>query len=44
MRNSKVLDTVNDGHEAADYCQKHEVDIAWLDVRMSNMYGFEATM
>ena len=31
------------GQEAVDYCQKHEVDIALLDVRMPNMNGVEAT-
>ncbi|MEH7479767.1 response regulator transcription factor [Neobacillus drentensis] len=39
----EVLDTVSDGKEAVDYCQKHEVDIALLDVRMPNMNGVEAT-
>ncbi|NHC42548.1 response regulator transcription factor [Bacillus sp. MM2020_1] len=39
----EVLDTVSDGNEAVDYCQKHEVDIALLDVRMPNMNGVEAT-
>ncbi|SDM34674.1 response regulator transcription factor [Bacillus sp. OK048] len=39
----EVLDTVNDGKEAVDYCLKHEVDIALLDVRMPNMNGVEAT-
>jgi DNA-binding NarL/FixJ family response regulator len=39
----EVLDTVNDGKEAVDYCLKHVVDIALLDVRMPNMNGVEAT-
>ncbi|QQZ11415.1 response regulator transcription factor [Heyndrickxia vini] len=39
----EVLDTVNDGQEAVDYCKKHKVDIALLDVRMPNMNGVEAT-
>ncbi|MEH7109069.1 response regulator transcription factor [Bacillus sp. JJ1764] len=39
----EVLDTVGDGQEALDYCQKHSVDIALLDVRMPNMNGVEAT-
>ncbi|MGG1675554.1 response regulator [Neobacillus sp. NRS-1170] len=39
----EVLDTVNDGKEAAEYCLKHVVDIALLDVRMPNMNGVEAT-
>ncbi|MBT2699105.1 response regulator transcription factor [Bacillus sp. ISL-40] len=42
-REFEVLDTVSDGKEAVDYCQKHEVDIALLDVRMPNMNGVEAT-
>jgi DNA-binding NarL/FixJ family response regulator len=39
----KVLETVNDGQEALDYCLKNEVDVALLDVRMPNMNGVEAT-
>jgi DNA-binding NarL/FixJ family response regulator len=39
----EVLDTVNDGKEAVDYCLKHVVDIALLDVRMPNMNGVDAT-
>jgi DNA-binding NarL/FixJ family response regulator len=39
----EVLDTVNDGNEAVDYCLKHVVDIALLDVRMPNMNGVDAT-
>ncbi|WML41351.1 response regulator transcription factor [Neobacillus sp. OS1-2] len=38
-----VLDTVNDGKEAVDYCLKNSVDVALLDVRMPNMNGVEAT-
>jgi DNA-binding NarL/FixJ family response regulator len=39
----EVLNTVNDGKEAVEYCLKHEVDVALLDVRMPNMNGVEAT-
>ena len=39
----EVLTTVNDGKEAVDYCQRHDVDIALMDVRMPNMNGVEAT-
>ena len=39
----EVLETVNDGKEALDYCKKHDVDVALLDVRMPNMNGVEAT-
>ncbi|TCW49058.1 LuxR family two component transcriptional regulator [Bacillus thuringiensis] len=39
----EVVDTVNDGKEAVDYCKKNDVDIALLDVRMPNMNGVEAT-
>lgn len=39
----EVQETVNDGKEAVDYCLKHEIDIALLDVRMPNMNGVEAT-
>jgi DNA-binding NarL/FixJ family response regulator len=39
----EVLDTVNDGKEAVEYCKNHEVDVALLDVRMPNMNGVEAT-
>ncbi|TCP29011.1 LuxR family two component transcriptional regulator [Scopulibacillus darangshiensis] len=38
-----VLDTVNDGQEALDFCKAHEVDVALLDVRMPNMNGVDAT-
>ncbi|MFK9091906.1 response regulator [Bacillus salipaludis] len=38
----EVLDTVSDGKEAVDYCHRHTVDIALLDVRMPNMNGVEA--
>lgn len=39
----EVLETVNDGLEALEFCKKHEVDVALLDVRMPNMNGVEAT-
>ena len=39
----EVVDTVNDGKEALDYCLNHQVDLALLDVRMPNMNGVEAT-
>lgn len=39
----EVLETVNDGLEAVEFCKKHEVDVALLDVRMPNMNGVEAT-
>lgn len=38
----EVLATVQDGKEAVDYCEQHEVDVALLDVRMPNMNGVEA--
>ncbi|MDQ6600878.1 response regulator transcription factor [Bacillus salipaludis] len=38
-----VVETVNDGLEAVDYCKNHDVDVALLDVRMPNMNGVEAT-
>ncbi|GAA0366790.1 response regulator transcription factor [Bacillus horti] len=39
----EVLTTVQDGKEAVEYCEQHEVDVAMLDVRMPNMNGVEAT-
>lgn len=39
----EVLDTVNDGQEAVEYCTDHDVDIALLDVRMPNLNGVKAT-
>ncbi|MEH7547938.1 MULTISPECIES: response regulator transcription factor [Bacillaceae] len=39
----EVLATVDDGKQAVEYCQHHQVDIALLDVRMPNMNGVEAT-
>ncbi|MEH7120445.1 response regulator transcription factor [Neobacillus vireti] len=39
----EVLATVDDGKEAVEYCQHHQVDIALLDVRMPHMNGVEAT-
>ncbi|WP_238883362.1 response regulator transcription factor [Clostridium sp. YIM B02551] len=38
-----VVETLNDGKEALDYCINNQVDIAILDVRMPNMNGVEAT-
>lgn len=38
-----VVETVNDGLEAVDYCKNHDVDVVLLDVRMPNMNGVEAT-
>ncbi|WP_307892796.1 response regulator transcription factor [Bacillus swezeyi] len=38
----EVLETVEDGRQAVDYCSAHHVDIALLDVRMPNMNGVEA--
>ncbi len=37
-----VMETVNDGLEAVNFCKNHDVDIALLDVRMPNMNGVEA--
>ncbi|MFE1629205.1 response regulator [Brevibacillus reuszeri] len=37
----EVVGTVADGAEAIAFCQKNEVDIALLDVRMPNMNGVE---
>jgi DNA-binding NarL/FixJ family response regulator len=39
----EVLETVNDGLEAVEYCKNHDVDVALMDVRMPNMNGVEAT-
>ncbi|TLS49037.1 response regulator transcription factor [Paenibacillus antri] len=39
----EVSATVQDGLEAVDYCERHEVDVALLDVRMPNLNGVEAT-
>ncbi|QHW29625.1 response regulator transcription factor [Paenibacillus rhizovicinus] len=39
----EVLEAVEDGQQAVDYCQAHDVDVALLDVRMPNMNGVEAT-
>ncbi|MFD0048046.1 response regulator [Actinomycetes bacterium NPDC127524] len=38
----EVLDTVNNGQEAADYCRDNQVDVILLDVRMPVMNGVEA--
>jgi DNA-binding NarL/FixJ family response regulator len=38
-----VIETVNDGLEALEFCKTHDVDIALLDIRMPNMNGVEAT-
>ncbi|MFD1177777.1 response regulator [Paenibacillus puldeungensis] len=39
----EVLEAVDDGQQAVEYCRTHEVDVALLDVRMPNMNGVEAT-
>ncbi|WP_068784915.1 response regulator transcription factor [Paenibacillus phocaensis] len=39
----EVAETVQDGQEAVDYCRRHPVDVALLDVRMPNLNGVEAT-
>lgn len=39
----EVVATVSDGAQAVDYCRRHEVDVAILDVRMPHMNGVEAT-
>jgi DNA-binding NarL/FixJ family response regulator len=39
----EVLATAEDGKMAVDYCEKHEVDVALLDIQMPNMNGVEAT-
>jgi Response regulator containing a CheY-like receiver domain and an HTH DNA-binding domain len=38
----EVAAAVSDGREAVDYCERHEVDVALLDVRMPAMNGVEA--
>lgn len=39
----EVLATVQDGEEAVNYCEQHEVDVALLDIRMPKLNGVEAT-
>lgn len=39
----KVVALVENGEEAVDYCKKHDVDIALLDIRMPIMDGVDAT-
>lgn len=39
----EVVELVNNGQEAVDYCTAHTVDIALLDVRMPVMDGVAAT-
>jgi len=39
----EVVATVQNGREAVAYCERHEVDVALLDVRMPEMNGVEAT-
>jgi DNA-binding NarL/FixJ family response regulator len=39
----EVAAAVEDGQAAVDYCERHEVDVALLDVRMPVMDGVEAT-
>lgn len=38
----EVAAGVSDGREAVDYCERHDVDVALLDVRMPVMNGVEA--
>lgn len=38
----EVVGTVEDGAQAAAFCEAHEPDVALLDVRMPNMNGVEA--
>jgi len=38
----EVTATVEDGEQAAEYCERHEVDVALLDVRMPKLNGVEA--
>ena len=39
----EVLGAVQNGKEAVDLCQRHEVDVALLDIQMPDMNGVEAT-
>lgn len=39
----EVVATVDNGKQAASYCQNHAVDIALMDVRMPHLNGVEAT-
>lgn len=39
----EVMATATNGLEAAEYCERHEVDVALLDVQMPVMDGVEAT-
>jgi DNA-binding NarL/FixJ family response regulator len=39
----EVLAMVQDGREAVEFCEQHEVDVALLDVQMPNLNGVEAT-
>ena len=39
----EVVDTVNDGKEAVEYCKRTTLISRFLDVRMPNMNGVEAT-
>jgi len=39
----EVVATVENGREAASYCESHDVDVALLDVQMPVMSGVEAT-
>ncbi|MGV3489222.1 MAG: response regulator [Tuberibacillus sp.] len=40
--NFEVIGTVENGRQAVEFCQGHDVDIALLDVRMPVMNGVEA--
>lgn len=39
----EVLTVAEDGQEAVEFCEQHEVDVALLDIRMPRMNGVEAT-
>ena len=38
-----VLAVVENGQEAVEFCERHEVDVALLDIQMPQMDGVEAT-
>lgn len=39
----EVLAVVENGLEAVEFCERHEVDVALLDIQMPHMDGVEAT-